>query len=284
MSTLLKLAVKVVIVVFIGGFIGATFVRLAPGYGVTEEDLDTRLSGESQLALRHAHTDTSSLASFYIRYWGNLLHGDFGFSHAMGEPVRHLIADRFPETLKSVGFGLIVGWTAALSLAVLSVMARSAFADAGASLLATIVVCTPAAVLALCCVIVQAPGRLVIAMAIFPKVFQYARNLLLRSAALPHVVTAKAKGLSHTSVFWWHVFPVVAPQLFALAGITVSMAFAAAIPAEALCDIPGIGQLAWKAALARDIELLMILTMIVTTITLLANSAAELLGKAALHR
>ena len=149
MSTLLKLAAKVVIVVFIGGFIGATFVRSAPGYGVTEEDLDTRLSGQSQLALRHAHEDTSSLASFYVHYWAKLLHGDFGFSNAMGEPVRRLIADRFPETLKSVGLGLAIGWTAALSLAILTVTTRSAFADVGANLLASIAVCTPAAVLAL---------------------------------------------------------------------------------------------------------------------------------------
>lgn len=284
MGTLLKIVLKLVIVVFIGGLIGATFVRSAPGYGMTEEDLDTRLSGDSQLALRHAHEDTTSLASFYMHYWGKLLRGDFGFSSAMGAPVRRLIAERFPETLKSVGFGLLVGWAAALSLAVLSVSTRSTFADLSASLVATIVVCTPAAVMALLCVIVQAPGRLVIAMAVFPKVFQYARNLLLRSAALPHVLTAKAKGLKNSSVFWRHIFPVAAPQLFALAGITVSMAFAAAIPVEALCDIPGIGQLAWKAALARDIELLVILTMIVTTITLLANSAAEFLGKAAVNR
>ena len=66
----------------------------------------------------------------------------------------------------------------------------------------------------------------------------------------------------------------------AVAGVTISTAFAAAIPVEALCDMPGIGQLAWKAALARDLELLVMLTMIVTMVTLLANSTAELLGKA----
>ena len=49
-------------------------------------------------------------------------------------------------------------------------------------------------------------------------------------------------------------------------------------------DMPGIGQLAWKAALARDLELLVMLTMIVTTVTLLANSTAAMLGKAAVSR
>jgi len=34
-----------------------------------------------------------------------------------------------------------------------------------------------------------------------------------------------------------------------MAGVTVSLAFSAAIPIEAVCDIPGVGQLAWQAAL-----------------------------------
>jgi peptide/nickel transport system permease protein len=149
---------------------------------------------------------------------------------------------------------------------------------------ATIALCTPAALLALLCVIAQAPGRLVIAAIIFPKVFQYTRNLLSRSAALPHVLAARARGLNGSRLFLRHILPVAAPQLFAVAGVTVSTAFAAAIPVEALCDMPGIGQLAWKAALARDLELLVMLTMIVTTVTLLANSSAELLGKAVAPR
>ncbi len=76
-----------------------------------------------------------------------------------------------------------------------------------------------------------------------------------------------------------HILPVAGPQLLALAGVSVSLAFAAAIPVEALCDLPGIGQLAWKAALGRDVELLVNLTMIVTLVTLLANSASDLAGQ-----
>jgi len=110
-------------------------------------------------------------------------------------------------------------------------------------------------------------------------VYQYARNLLGRSAALPHVLTARAKGLGPVRILLWHILPVAARPLFALAGVTVSLAFAAAIPVEVLCDLPGIGQLAWKAALSRDLALLVNLTMIVTLITLLANSAAEFVGQ-----
>jgi len=108
-------------------------------------------------------------------------------------------------------------------------------------------------------------------------IFYYARNLLASSASLPHVLTARAKGVGELRVLLRHILPVAAPQLLALAGISVSLAFAAAIPVEVLCDLPGIGQLAWKAAMGRDLELLVNLTMIVTLVTLLANSAADLM-------
>ena len=48
---------------------------------------------------------------------------------------------------------------------------------------------------------------------------------------------------------------------------------------DALCDLPEIGQLAWKAALGRDVALLVNLTMIVTLVTLVANSASDIAGK-----
>ncbi|KAA6460184.1 ABC transporter permease [Acidobacteria bacterium AB60] len=284
MSTLVKCAARTLLVVIIAGFLGATLVRLAPGYGVAEEELDARLNADSVQALRDAHRDRGTIFSFYLRVAQRMLHGDLGFSDAMQEPVRQLIAERFPETLKSVGFGLSLGWAIGLSLAILSVTARSAAVDVGTGLLATLALCTPAAVLALLCVLAQAPGRIVIAATIFPKVFQYGRNLLLKNAALPHVLSAHARGLGRSRIFLRHTVPLAAPQLLAVAGVTVGIAFTTAIPVEALCDMPGIGQLAWKAALARDLELLVILTMIVATVTLVANSTAELLGKAAAHR
>lgn len=280
MKTFIKAGLRLAIVVVIGGFLGASLVRWAPGYGVSENELDSRLNAESMQALRQSQNTGESLPSFYLHYWGKLLRGDFGFSNSMGEPVRQLLAERFPETLKGVAFGLAMGWFFGLGFAILSTTTRLLVVDLGAGMLATIALCTPVAAVALLCVITQTPGRIGIAVVVFPKVFQYSRNLLLRTAALPHIVTANAKGLGNTSILLRHILPVAAPQLLALAGVTVSLAFTAAIPVEALCDIPGIGQLAWKAALARDLELLVILTMIVTAITLVANSAAELAGRA----
>lgn len=267
------------IIVLLGGFFGATLVRFAPGFGVDEEELDTRLNHQSVQALRDAQGQDRNLFAFYSHYLGQLLHGDLGTSRTLQRPVTQLLAERFPETLKSVALGLLVGWTLALPLAIAVVMSRAWLLDTISNLLVSLLLCVPAAVLALLFVLEQVPARLLLSLVVFPKVFRYSRSLLARSSCLPHVLTARAKGLGNVRVLLWHILPTAAPQLAALAGVSLSLAFAAAIPVEALCDLPGIGQLAWKAALGRDVELLVNLTMIVTLVTLLANSASDLAGQ-----
>lgn len=266
------------IVLVLGGFLAATMVRLAPGYGIHEEELDSRLSPASLRALRQADAGEASLVGFYAQYWKRLLHGDLGASQTLEEPVRQLLAERFPQTLACMGMGLALGWSAGLALAMVATMRRGGVADLAAGLAASVLLCIPAAVLALLFVMAQAPGRLAVGLIVFPRIFHYARKLLARAALLPHVLTARAKGAGSPRVLFRHILPVAAPPLLALAGVSVSLAFAAAIPVEVLCDLPGIGQLAWKAAMGRDLPLLVDLTLIVTLITLLANSAADLAG------
>ena len=279
LSALPKLVAKILITVLIGGFLGATLVRFAPGFGVDEEELDSRLSAQSIQALRETRAEDSNIFVFYFHYLSRLLRGDLGISRTLQRPVRQLVAERLPETLKSVAAGMALGWAAGFLLAVAVVMSRAWYLDLLGSLLVGVLLCLPAAVLALLFVLAQAPARLLLGLIIFPKVFRYSRNLLGRSSALPHVLTARAKGLGNMRVLVWHILPTAGPQLLALLGVTVSFAFTAAIPMEALCDMPGIGQLAWKAALGRDVALLVNLTMIVTLVTLMANSASEMMGK-----
>ena len=279
MRRLIKHAARLIATLMLGGLLSATLVRMAPGYGVDEADLDSRLSRESIAALRQSRVEDGGLGSYYLHYMERLLHGDLGTSVGLQEPVAQLLKGRFPETLMSVALGLALAWTAGLGLAMAGVLSRGKAVEMGANLLATIVICIPAAVLALLFVMARAPGRLAIGVIVFPKVYQYARSLLRRSAALPHVLTARAKGLSPVRILLWHVLPVAARPLLALAGVSVCLAFTAAIPVEVLCDLPGIGQLAWKAALSRDLALLVNLTMMVTLITLAANTAAELVAQ-----
>lgn len=276
MHRLAQHVATIVITVLLGGFLGATLVRFTPGFGVDEAELDARRSAASIESIRQANRVDENVFAFYLHYLARMARGDLGTSRTLDRPVAQLAGERFPETLKTVGLGLLLGWTLGFALAVPVAMFRSWLIDMTASTAAGLLLCIPAAVLALLFVLVRAPGRMVVALIIFPKVFRYARNLLVRSADLPHVLTARAKGLGNFRVFLWHILPNAGPQLLALAGISVSLAFAATIPVEVLCDIPGIGQLAWKAALGRDLYLLINLTMIVTVVTLIANSVADL--------
>jgi peptide/nickel transport system permease protein len=269
--------VRIFLVVLLGGLLGATLVRASPGFGVDEQELDMRLSHESMQALRQSDASHEPLAAYYLRSLRQMVRGDLGFSRTLQEPVRQLLQERFPETLKSVFYGLVLGWSVSVLFAFIPILLQSWKADLFASMLAGIALSIPAAMLALLFVIGHAPGRLVIGLIVFPKVFRYIRNLLRHSAGQPHVVAAWARGLTRFEIMFRHVLRSAAPQLLALAGVSVTLAFAAAIPVEVVCDLPGIGQLAWKAAMGRDMALLVDLTMIVTLITLVANSAADLM-------
>ena len=85
-------------------------MRFAPGYGVTEQEPTIGLSADSLRAIRQSHAAPGNLIDFYLQYGGRILRGDLGYCDSLGEPVRQLISERFPETIKSVGFGVVLGW------------------------------------------------------------------------------------------------------------------------------------------------------------------------------
>lgn len=270
--------IALVATVLLGGLLSATLVRLAPGFDVDEQQLDPRLNAESVRVLRETRLEQRNILRFYFHSVARALHGDLGTSLSLGQPVSHLLRERAPLTLRLVGIGLMLSWAAALALALSAAWLRVSAYDALTTVISGTFLCIPAAVLALLSVLWSVPGALAVALIVFPRVYRYTRNLLAKAHALPHVITARAKGLSELRILFWHVVPVVGPQLLAVAGVSVSIAIGAAIPVEALCGLAGVGQLAWQAALARDLPLLMNLTILVTLVTLLANSGADVIG------
>ncbi len=277
---LLRRLLTLLITLLLGGLLGATLVRLAPGFGVDEQELDTRLQEESIQALRQSRAADSNIFHFYAQYLAGLLHGNLGISRSLGRPVAELFVERAPVTLRWVALGLSAGWLFGLLLAFAGTVYRHWSYDVLTSAASGLFLCLPSAVVALLFLYFDGPGPLAIALVVFPRIFRYSRNLLLETYNLPHVLTAKAKGLPGARILFWHVLPLAAPQMLALAGVSVSMAFGAAIPAEVLCDSPGIGQLAWQAALGRDLPVLVNMTLLVAVVTLTANSISDLAGRA----
>ena len=53
---------------------------------------------------------TATCSSFYFSYMSRAAHGDLGTSLALGQPVRTLLRDRAPLTLRLLAVGLGLAW------------------------------------------------------------------------------------------------------------------------------------------------------------------------------
>ncbi|MGA2148574.1 MAG: ABC transporter permease [Bryobacteraceae bacterium] len=262
--------------VLLGGLLTAVLVRVSPGFLVDERELDPRLSEASRASIEQEHSANRDVLAFYIHRLGRMaMHADLGDSPSLNRPIAQLLRERFPVTLQLMAAGMAGGWTLAFLLALPSVMYRSRLFRGLAGSFHQVLMSLPAAAMAVLVFDWGGPVRALVALVICPRVFEYIRNLLEEAYAQPHIVTARAKGLGDARILLRHVLPSVAPQMLALAGVSVSMAFGAAIPVESLCDLPGIGQLAWKAAMARDLPLLVTITLMVVVMTQACNMVSD---------
>ncbi len=269
---LLSLAVTVVV----GGFLTGALVRLSPGFGVNEHELDATRDVAALRAMEAARPEQSSFLRYSIGHTVAMFHGDLGTSRNWNRPVAGLLRERWPVTAGLMGAGLLGGWALALGFALPGAVWPGRIWKAMAAVVSGVLLCVPSAALALLIFVYAGPLRAVMALAVFPRVYQYLQNVLSQAAGQAHVMAARARGVGRLRIVLWHILPVAAPQALALAGVSVSMAFGAAVAVEVVCDLPGIGQLAWKAALARDLPLLVTLTMLVTLATQLANALADI--------
>ena len=271
-------ALSLVATLLCGGLLSATLVRLAPGFDADERALDPHLNSQSIEALHAGRRHNDNIFRFYFSYLRSAAKGDLGTSISLGQPVRTLLRQRAPLTARLLGSGLGLGWIFALTIALTAAWLRVSTYDTVATVLSGTLLCLPAAVLSLLSVLWNIPGALAVVLIIFPHTYRYARNLLAKAYSQPHILAARAKGLSEARILFWHALPTAMPQLIALAGASVSIGIGAIIPVEALCGLPGVGQLAWQAALARDLPMLVNITMLVTLVTLLVNSGADVIG------
>ena len=261
-----------------GGLVSATLVRYAPGFGADERQLDARLSSDSIQAIQNANAEERNIVRFYFASICKTFRGDLGMSRSLNRPIRQLLQERTAVTAVVAGRGLVVAWSAAALVVFTTWFFRTPALGIPITLFSGTLLCLPAGVLALLAIILNQPGYVVIALIVYPKVHRYLSNLVEAARGMPHIVTARTKGTSESRVFFWHVIPVIKGEVLALAGVSIGLGISAAIPVEALCGIPGIGQLAWQSALGRDLPLLNSVSMLVIACVVLANSGADLLG------
>jgi len=206
LATVLRQLRRILLTALVGGLLGATLVRLGPGFGVDERELDNRLSQASREAIRSERAADSNVPIFYLRYLAGLLHGNLGFSRSLNRPVSELLKERLPLTLGSLAYGVGGGISAGLTLALLTVFWRAPGSNLIPGLLAGACLALPAAVIALLFLWMNAPGRWAIALVVFPHVYRYSKNLLVATYQSPHVLAALGllytpnRGFSATAV------------------------------------------------------------------------------------
>jgi peptide/nickel transport system permease protein len=260
------------LLVLAAGLIGATLIRTAPGFNVDEQELDSRLSETSRKSIREERSRNNNILKYYRDYLTGALRGDLGESRSLGRPVTDLMRERFPVTARLAGWGLFLAWLVGLPLALLAAVKPDSSADLLANAATGLLLSVPAAVIAVVFLHSNSWLPLATGLILLPRIFSYLRNTFAKVVQMPHVLAARARGAGSARILWRHVLPVAMPELLALGGVSVSLALSASVPVEVLCDQPGIGQLAWQAALARDLPVLVGLTWVAAAITLLANT------------
>jgi ABC-type dipeptide/oligopeptide/nickel transport system permease component len=246
-------------VVLLTALAAAALVRLAPGFGLDARLTDATLGSQTRAQIG-AQAATSR--------WGT--------SSAFDQPVASLISRRWKSTAIAVVAGWGAGWLAAFAVLMLGTMGRTqavwAMADAGTALL----VSAPLALLALAAFVYRLPVSAVIAAAVFPLVYRFLRDRLQAAQGLWAPLGAEARGLSPSRVAFVYVLAPARAELAMLGAVSLKWAISAAIPAEVFADVPGLGQLVWKAAEARDLALIVPLTLIVATLVQTAQCAASM--------
>ena len=267
---------SLIFTVLAGGFIASALVRYSPGFDVGDNAWNPGISAQTQATIRARRDYENQLPRFYARYIAAAAHGDLGVSDSYHVPVTELLRDRAVVTTELMAWGVIGGMLLGGWLAWMAVWPRRAGLAISAVSVSGLLLAIPPAVLALAFFLTGAPLAIAVVLAILPRVFGTMRALwseLYRSGAL---LAARARGTAPLVLAWRYVLRPAAAQLIALAGVTLVIAFGVLIPIEALCDVPGIGQLTWKAAVSRDLPLLCGLALIITFGVAVVAAAGEL--------
>lgn len=234
-------------------------VRFAPGFFADEREMDAKYAATARNEMQAAGTQTlSEIAVREVKGW---VHGDFGESRQYEVPVTELIAPRIQVSAWLLLRGIFYGWLLALCAA----LPVSAVRKGGAlwGLPFTLLLAMPTAALATACILAEMGGPvLVLALLIAAREFKFLRSALRGTWSSPHMLQGRAQGLPLQALIRVHILPGVAPQLYALATLSVVTALGALVPIEVIFNVPGVGQLAWAAVMNRDLPVLVAVSLL----------------------
>ena len=106
---------------------------------------------------------------------------------------------------------------------------------------------------------------------------RYLRASMLEELKEAYILTARARGLSESTIFYHHALKNSLRPLITNIGMLLPALMGGTVIIESIFAYPGMGQLGYQAVLERDYPMLLTLNFIVATLVLLGNFIADLL-------
>ena len=239
----------------------------------------------------------------YVRWLGNALQGDLGYSITSKRLIVDEIGSRLPQTLYLMVTALTLAILIGIPIGVLSAVRQYSKTDYTLNALAIFFASTPVFVLGLIGIYVFAVnlrllptselhpvGRTDIPDAIWHLILpacvlaivnaaplvRYTRASMLDVLNSEYVTTAHSKGLPNRVVIIRHALRNGLIPIITIIAWLAPEAVAGAVITEQIFAWGGIGQLAVRAAGARDPSLMMGIILITGTAVLIANLVADI--------
>jgi ABC-type dipeptide/oligopeptide/nickel transport system permease component len=296
--------------------VGVTFVMfVVRSPGIVPGDPIRMIVGERSVTpeVREAVTQKYGLDKpvriQYYRYMKALVSGDLGESYQYRRPVRDILLERFPNTLKLIGLAFLIEAVLGVGAGMLAAVRKNSFWDVLVTVSTGVLVSMPVFWLGMLLqqlfaikfrewglwhlpatgmtgdgssfwlhVILPALTLASVSTAYAARI---ARSQLLEVMGQDYMRTALAKGLSRAQALWGHGLKNAMLPVVTFLGLDLGTMVGGAILTESVFNWPGIGYTMYGAVAARDWPIVtggvLIVVLAVMVISLIADVACALL-------
>jgi peptide/nickel transport system permease protein len=298
---LIRRILQTIVVLFFVTVFTLFLVHLFPG-GPIKAMLGQRATPQQVNYYNHLYGFDQPFYVQYIKWIGQLLHGNLGFSNKLNMSVAALIAQDLPKTIILVLLGTVVSLAFGIPLGLYQAVKRYTVGDYVLTGVSFLGYATPTFFVGLLLVewfsvdihllppfapqgtsvgqILSQPKALILpvlsyAFVLYALWSRYMRSSVMDNLVQDYVRTARAKGASERRVLWGHVFRNSLMSIITLLGLSLPTLVAGAIFIEVVFNYPGMGLAFYNAALNVDYEVLLGFTVIATLATILGNLLAD---------
>jgi len=268
-------------------------VRLAPGGPFDRERKPASPEIERALQAKY-HLDEPTWKQ-YIRFLGDLAHGDFGVSlKYRNHTVNDIIHQAMPVSLclGTLAFGFCMGL--GLPIGYYAAVRRGRWQDYAGSLFALLMVCIPAFVVApllimgfaikwrlLPVALWASPAHVilpVIALGLYfsGKVARLLREGMVNTMQAEFIRTARAKGLTENALLLKHALRLAILPVVSYSGPLLADLLTGSFVIETIFQIPGLGTFLVNGSLNSDYTLVVGLVLFYAVLLIVLNLAVDL--------